>query len=100
MFTCCKSNAAVAEPSPYEAKAARELTPTDEEETKAEEEPIPSTEEKLEEPVEEPKEVEVPLEEVEEKSVADDKTEAEQTEAAAEAEAMTKGYNCCGLNTN
>ena len=95
MFACCKSNAAIAEPSPYEAKvASRELTPTDEEETKAEEEPTP-----LEEPVEEPKEVEVPLEEVEEKSVADD-DEAEKSEADAEAEAMTKGYSCCGLTPN
>lgn len=98
MFACCKSNAAIAEPSPYEAKAMRELPPTDEEETKAEEEPTPSAEEKLEEPVEEAKEVEAPADEVEDKTVADDdKTEAAENEAAAEAEAMTKGYNCCGV---
>lgn len=103
MFKCCKSNAAIPEPNPYNEKAAPILddapTEADEPKTLAEEEPKKDESPVEEEPIsEKPKEESDIQEETDDRVLdTDEKTEADQTEAQAEDEAMTKGYKCCGV---
>lgn len=102
MFKCCKTNAAISEPSPYNEKAVAlsDDAPTEADEPKTVVEEEPKKEEIVEEEepvVEEPKESDVQEGTDDRTYDADDKTEADQTEAQAEDEAMTKGYKCCGV---